>query len=398
MESKVTKEKHSVKMTVMVTPAEMLKYFDEAYNAMAPEVKIDGFRPGKAPRNVIEEAIGVSRIMSQAIDKAIEENYYAALIKNKLIPVNQPSMVIDKYPKYGATVEEIAENFEFTAEFEVIPEFELGDYSKIKVEKTKKEEVKDSDIEKILTHLQKQKADFAIVDRAAAKGDFAEINFEGSIGHVRKDAMCSKNHPLVLGENTLIPGFEDEILGMKKGEEKTFPIKFPKDYHSKEYAGKEAEFKVTLNELKEVKLPAVDAEFAKNFGHETPEELKKAIAENLDKELVEKSQNELEAKIIEKMLPLVKLEVPESLITRETDRMIGDYSRQLESQGMNFEQYLASIKKTDEEMRKEMRTQAEKNVKVGLMLGKVIEKEKIDADAPDAAKKAIEHLVKTVVK
>lgn len=398
MESKVVKQKHNVKMTVIITPEEMVKFFDEAYKHLSPNVKIDGFRPGKAPRNVIEETIGVSSIMSHALDHAIEENYYSALVQNKLMPVNQPSMVIDKYPKYGATAEEVGDNFEFTAEFEVIPAFELGDYSKIKVERTKKEEVKDDDIEKILTHLQKQKADFVAVDRAAIKGDFVEINFEGSIGHVKKDAMCSKNHPLVLGENTLIPGFEDEVVGMKKGEEKTFKIKFPKDYHGKEYAGKEAEFKVTLVELKEVKLPPVDSEFAKNFGHDTTKALKKAISENLEKELVEKNQNELEAKIIEKMLPLVKLEVPESLITRETDRMIQDFTKQLETQGMNYDQYLTSIKKTMDDIRKDMRGQAEKNVKVGLMLGKIIEKEKIDANAPDAARKAIEHLVATVVK
>jgi len=399
MEAKVENLKNSkVKLTITVSPKEMVRYFSEVYIKLAPTVKLDGFRPGKAPKKLIEETIGITRLMSEALDTAVQESYYKALIDNKLTPVAQPNVVINKYPNYGDTEADIKNEFEFTAELDVLPPVTLGDYSKLKVDKGEKEKPKAEDVEKILDHLQKQKANFQPVERAAKMGDFVELSFEGTFKGVRIDAMCSKNHPIVLGEGKLIPGFEEEVVGMKKGEEKTFKIKFPKDYHSKEYAGKEAEFKVSVNELKEVTFPKVDEEFAKNFGHETVPELKKAIEKNLDRELEERYQQELETKIIEKMLPLLKAEIPTSLIDQEIDRMIHDYSHQLEHQGLNFEKYLESIKKTREEIRKDMAPQAEKNVKVGLLLGKIIEGQKIDSKDEQAGHKAMEHLIKTLTK
>ncbi len=399
MEAKLEKQKGAkVKLTITVSPKEMIKYFNDAYEKLAPSVKLDGFRPGKAPKKLIEETIGVTRIMSDALDKAVQESYFKSVVEQKLTPVNQPNIVINKYPNYGETEEIIANDLEYVAEIEILPEVVLGDYSKFKVDTGKKEKAKKEDVDKILSHLQKQKAAFTPVEREAKKGDFVEITFEGFLKHVRIDAMCSKNHPVVLGEGSLIPGFEDHVIGMKKAEEKTFNIKFPKDYHAKEYAGKEAEFKVTLNELKEVKLPTVDEEFAKTFGQESVEELKQSIEKNLDKELEERFQQELEIKVMDKVLPLLKAEVPSSLVEKEIDRMIHDYSHQLEHQGLNFDQYLQSIKKTMDEIRKDMAVQAEKNVKVGLLLGKVITDQKIDANDPEAGKKAMEHLVKALTK
>ena len=399
MDAKIEKLKNAkIKLKITVTPKEMVKYFNNAYEKIAPTIKLDGFRPGKAPRQLTEETIGITRLLSEALDQAVQESYFKALSENMITPVNQPNIVINKYPKYGENEETIASDFEFEAEVEILPEVVLGDYSKLKIDAGKKEEVKKDDVEKILAHLQKQRSNFEEIDRPATKGDLAEISFEGSLKNVRIDAMCSKNHPVVLGESSLIPGFEDEIIGMKKGEEKTFKIKFPKDYHSKEYAGKEAEFKVSVNELKKVILPEINDEFAAGFGQKDVAELKKSVEKNLEKELEEKYEHELEAKAIEKVLPLLKVEVPASLVEREIDRMIHDFTHQLEHQGLNFEAYLSSIKKTNEEMRKDMGVQAEKNVKVGLLLGKIIQEQKMDHNAEDSGRKAIKYLVDSLTK
>ncbi len=399
MQTKVEKLKQGkVKIVITIEPKELVKYFNHSYEELAPSVKLDGFRPGKAPRTLIESSIGVTRILSDALDHAVSETYQEALFTEKITPVTPPTIKINKYPTYGATEEEVKNPLEYEAELTVLPEVKLGDYSKIKIEKPKTESVSDSDLEKILENLRRQKATFDPIDRTAKMGDLADLSYEGSIKGVKIEAMASKNHPVVLGEKTLIPGFEEEVVGMKKYDKKTFKIKFPKDYHAKEYAGKEAEFAVEVNDLKEVKLPEVDDSFAADFGHKTAADLKKAITENLQQEYSQKAQNDLEQAILDKMLPLVKVEVPDAMIESEIDRMIHDYEHRLQHSGLNFQAYLDSTKKTVEGLRKEMRESAIKNIKVGLMLGKIIEQEKIDHKNPDAGKLAIEHLVKTLTK
>lgn len=399
MEVKVEKLKQSkVKLIVTLSPAEMIKHFDHAYEHIAPTVKLTGFRPGKAPRKLIESTVGISRILSEAIDMAINDGYVGAVKQEKISPLSSPSIKINKYPNYGETVEEVATPLEFEIEVAVYPDVTLGDYSKIKVEAPKKETLQAEDTKKILDNLQKQKANFIEIDRPAKMGDWAEVSFEGTIKGVKIDAMCSKNHPLILGENTLIPGFEDEIVGLKKGEKKTFKIKFPKDYHAKEYAGKEAEFSVEIVNVKEVKLPAIDDTFAADFGMKTADELKKEIAKNLERELEKKYTSELEGKVLEKVLPLVKADIPVQMIDTEVERMLTGYQEQIKNMNMDFDTYLKSVKKTVDEVKKDMRPTAEKNVKIGLMLGKIIEELKLDVNKPESGTKAVEHLIKTVTK
>lgn len=399
MEIKVEKLKQGkVKLVITLEPSEMIKHFNHAFEHIAPTVKLSGFRPGKAPKKLIESTVGISRILSESLDMAINEGYLKALKENKLSPVSSPSIKINEYPNYGETAEEIGNPLEFEMEVAVFPDVTLGDYSKLKIDKPSKEEVKKEDIDKILDNLQKQKATFTEIDREAKNGDWAEVSFEGSLKGVRIDSMCSKNHPIVLGENSLIPGFEEQIVGMKKGEKKTFKIKFPKDYHAKEYAGKEAEFAVEITNLKEVKLPPVDDAFAADFGQKSADELIEAIEKNLALELDKKYQDELEGKVLDKILPLVKTEIADAMIDQEVGRIFTGYQEQLKKMNMDFDTYLKSIKKTAEEIQKEMRPTAEKNIKIGLMLGKIIEELKLDRDNPESGKKAVEYLVKTLTK
>ncbi|MFA7253708.1 MAG: trigger factor [Patescibacteria group bacterium] len=399
MNAKVEKLKNSrVKMTITVEASEMVNYFEKAYEKLAPSVSLAGFRPGKAPKDLTESSIGITRLLSEGLDAAINESYVKALTENQLNPLSSPNIAINKYPEFGHNAEEIKNDLEYTAEIDLYPEVTLGDYSKLKVDLPKKEEAKDEDIQKILDNLLKQKASFSDIDRETKIGDLAEVSFEGSIKKVKIDAMCSKNHPVVIGEKSLIPGFEEEIIGMKKGESKEFKIKFPKDYHSKEYAGKDAEFKVTLNNLKEVKMPELDDAFAADFGQKNVSDLKGAIKKNLEHELDQKYEQELENKVLEKVLPLVKADLPDTMIDHEVERMIEGYKKQLEGMNLNFDAYLASTKKTIDDLKKEMHPTAERNVKIGLLLGKIVEEQKIDHHSEDAAKKAIDYLVKTLTK
>lgn len=397
MESKKEKLKGSkVKLTVTVPAADMAKYYKHAFDHLAPSVKIQGFRPGKAPRAMIESGVGISRIVSHALDEAVQDSYVEALTKDKLAPIAPPSIAITKYPEYGLDAEEVKNDLEYTAEVDLFPEVELEDYSKVKIEDKGIEKVKEEDVKKILEHLQKQKAEFTEIDRAAKKGDFAEIDFAGFDKGVQQEAMTSKNHPIVLGEGSLIPGFEDEIAGMKKGEEKSFKITFPKDYHAKEHAGKEVEFKVKLNALKEVKLPELDDAFAKNFDRKDMADLRAGIEESLGHELEHKHEHEIEEKVVEKMLPLLKVEVPESMVEQEVDRTIEGFRKQLENQRIDFDTYMKSTKKDMAAMRKDARPQAEKNIKVGLLLGKIIKDQKLDEKDPQAGRKALDFLVKAL--
>lgn len=399
MESKVEKLKQSrIKISILVTPEEMVKYFNTAFEHIAPTVKLDGFRPGKAPRVAIESAIGVTRIISEALDMAINETFKKAVSEHDIVPMSQPNITVEKYPNYASKAEEIKNNLEFTLEFASFPEVKIDNYSKVKVDLPKKEEVKEEDIKKILNNLQKQKSNFKEVDRGAKLGDFADLSYEGMLKKVKIDAMSSKSHPMVLGEGNLIPGFEEEVVGMKTGEEKTFKIKFPKDYHSKDYAGKEAEFKVTLNNLKEVILPEFDNAFAADFGAKTIEELKEKIKENLAHELEHKNKEQIEIAVLDKVLPKVHAEIPEEMIKEEVDRMMAGYKSQLSSMNLNFESYLQSIKKTEEEIVKEMRPTAEKSIKTGLLLGKIIEEQELDREDKEAGRKAMQYLVDKIIK
>lgn len=393
MEEKVEKlGKGKNKLTITVPAEKMAGYFARSLEKLSQNVKIAGFRPGKAPRMILEENIGKARILAEALDLAVSETYFEAITKEKIAPISSPNVSISKYPNYGQG-EEVTEGMVYEAEVESMPEIELADYSNLKLDKIEKKAPSKEDVSKVLGYFQKQRAAFNNVDRPAKKGDRVEINFEGTLKKVRIDQMCSKNHPLVVGEGNMIPGFEDQIVGMKKGEKKTFKIKFPKDYHAKEYAGKEAEFEIELLDIKEIKLPDLDNEFAKGFGHDTISQLEKAVEANIAKEMEMEYQNAVESQAIEKVLPLLKAEVPESLVARETDRMVGDMEKQLQAQGISMDVYLKGIKKDIAELKQGFEKQAEKNVKIGLLLSKLIDDLGLDRNKPESAKKAVEHLI-----
>lgn len=393
---KIQKEnlkKSRVKMQIEVEPKELVGYFRITFEKLAKNVKIDGFRAGKAPFKMVEGVVGYNRLLGEGIDEAINASYRLAIGQEKIYPVSIPKVEIKKTPGFSLDETAILDNLVFEIEVDVMPTVELKDFSKAKIKTIEKRKAEDEEVEKILNQLMKQKATFKNRDSAVLKGDRVDITYDGYLKNVKVDRMCSKNHPLIIGEGTLIPGFEDQLIGMKKTEKKEFEIKFPKDYHDKEIAGNSAKFEVILNDAKEVVLPKLDKEFAKQFGHSSIEKLRTEIKKSLEKEIEKEYKDKVETAVLEKMLEYIRTELPDGLVEQEVERMFSAHKEQIEKYGVKFDQYLANSKKTEDELKKDMLKQAEKNVKVGLMLGKVIEQQKIDPKSDKAGEKALQYLV-----
>ncbi len=379
--------KSRINLTVELSDEEMVKYYDRAFERLAPSVKVKGFRPGKAPKNIIENMLGKTAVKAEAIELAIQDSCISGLKENNKVSVESPKI----------DIKQDEEGLVYDAEVDVWPEIEVGEYEKLKVKKPVVEEVKEKEIKQIFEYLQKQKATTKEVDRQAKMGDWVTIDFEGKLNGVVQENMVSKNHPVILGSGSLIPGFEDEIVGMKKDEEKTFEIKFPKDYHEKSIAGKKTEFKVKLHLVKEMEMPEVDDKFAKDFGHDDVVKLREAIEKDLSKEKEAKNKQMIEGLVIDKVLTVTKTEIPEALVEQDLDRIMHQLEHEAKNYGLTLEQYLLSMKKTLEEVRKGWREQAEKNVKIGLMLGEVARRENLDKEAKDIAQQAVGKLMEKIV-
>ena len=267
----------------------------------------------------------------------------------------------------------------FTATVQTKPEVKLGKYKGIEIKKIEYK-VEDKDIEHELGHMQERNARLVTVeDRPVQKDDTAVIDFEGFVDGVAFEGGKAENHELVIGSNTFIPGFEDQIIGMKTGEEKDINVKFPDEYFSKDLAGKDATFKVKLNEIKVKEMPNLDDEFAKDVSEfDTLEELKKSIQEKLEEENKTREKHETEDNAIQAVCDGVEVEIPNGMIEMEIDNAVRDIETRLSYQGMKLEQYLQMMGKTMSEFRKEYEEQAQKSVKTRLVLEAVAQDAKIE--------------------
>jgi trigger factor len=383
-----------VKLTITVS-AEIFRHgFATELKEIAKDVKIEGFRPGKAPEAQIIAKIGRQQIEAGALDRALNEAYYEGLKEQNIIPVEGPNVEITTFtaPSEATLATEAVATF--TAEVDILPIIELKNYKKMKLKVPKLEEVKEADVEEVVQYLLKQRSTLkeAGKDVVVVKGIWADIAFDGSVGGVKREDMKSEHHPLVVGEGQLIPGFEDAMMGLKVGEEKTFTVTFPKEYHASELAGKKAEFTVKINELKELLLPELDRDFTQPLGFDTVELFKNSIKENLVDERKQRQKQELEDKAVEELIKLTKFDVPQSMVYQEVERVKVDTKAQVERMGMTWDQYLEQMGRKIEDVEKEMHEQAEKNVRIGLALGKVVQEEKIE-DRDNGMKLAVEKLV-----
>ncbi len=363
------------------------KVFDEGikkvFNKNAKYFNIPGFRKGKAPMNIVEKYYGDEIFYEDAFNEVVPSVYDEAVKTEKLEVVSKPKIDIVQIGK--------GKDLIFTAIVETKPEVKLGKYKGISVEKIEYK-VTDKDIEDELNRMAERNSRMITVsDRAAKKGDTAVIDFLGTVDGVPFEGGKAENHELELGSNTFIPGFEDQVIGMKTEEVKDVNVKFPEEYFSKELAGKDAVFKVTVHEIKKKELPKIDDEFAKDVSEfDTIAELKSDIKSKKEKQNEDKSKAELEETAVKAVAKDSEVEIPEGMIELEIDNMEQDMDRRLAYQGINLEQYLQMLGKTKADFRNESVEPAKESIKLRLVLEAVCKDAKIEADEKEISAKVTE--------
>ncbi|MEQ8408039.1 MAG: trigger factor [Gammaproteobacteria bacterium] len=365
------------KMTIAV-PSEQV---DTAVNARLQEaaknIRMNGFRKGKVPLKVVKDRYGKG-VRQEVAGELMSQSYYEALNEQSIKPAGQP--------RIEATKLEEGEDLEFTAVFEVYPEIELPDFSKIKAEQLQAD-VEDADIDEMIETLRKQRQTWSEVDRAAADKDMVNIDYVGRKDGEEFDGGKAAGTNLVLGSERMIPGFEDGIIGKKPGEEFTLKLTFPEEYQNADLAGQEVEFDLTLNTVSEQTLPEVNEEFYASFGVEEGgmEAFREEVANNMRRELKTATRNKLKNKIMDELLKLVDVTVPAALIAGEVDQLRNQALQQMGG-GQNIDKNMLP----DELFRE----QANRRVVLGLVLGEVIQDQGMKAD-PDKVRTAVEELAST---
>ncbi len=367
-----TKNANEVKIELTVEAQKFEEAIKKVYFQSAKYFNIPGFRKGKAPLQIVEKYYGKEIFYEDAFNELAPEVLEEAVKENNLEIVSRPEIDITQIEK--------GKDLIFTAVMQTKPEVELGKYKGIEIKKIEYN-VTDEDIDHELHHMQEHNSRLVNVEnRPVEKGDTTVIDFEGFVDGVAFDGGKAEGHELEIGSNTFIPGFEDQIIGMKLDEEKDINVKFPDEYFSKDLAGKDATFKVKLHEIKKKELPKLDDEFAKDVSEfDTLEELKKDIKEKKEKQNKEKAKYETEEAVIKAVCEDMKVEIPQGMIETETQNMLKDIETRLSYQGLKLEQYLQMMGKTAEEVKKEYEPQAIEAIKSRLALEAIVKAEKIEA-------------------
>ena len=382
MECKVEKTENAneVKLNVTIEAEKFDEAIKKVYFKSAKYFNIPGFRKGKAPMNIVEKYYGKEIFYEDAFNEVVPEELEKVVEENKLEVVSRPDIEVKQIGQ--------GQDLIFTAVFQTKPEAELGKYKGVEIKKIEYK-VTDEDVEHELAHMQEHNSRLiSVEDRPVEKGDIANINFEGFVDGVAFEGGKAENHDLEIGSNTFIPGFEDQIIGMKIDEEKDIKVKFPDEYFSKDLAGKDATFKVKVNEIKKKELPKLDDEFAKDVSEfDTLKELKESIKEKQQKQNDERAKYETQDAVIKAVCENVKVDIPSGMIETETENMLKDMEQRLAYQGLKLDQYLQMMGKTREEMQKEYEPQATEAIKSRLALEAVIKAEKIEVPEIDVDEK-----------
>lgn len=378
-----TENKNEVKLSFEIEAEKFEDAMKKVYAKTAKYFTIPGFRKGKAPMAIVERTYGSSIFYEDTFNELVPDIYDEAIKENKIEAVSRPQIDISQMEK--------GKDLKFTAIVQIKPEVKLGKYKGIELKKIEYT-VSDKDVEHELGHMAEHNARLVTVDdRPVEKGDITIIDFAGSIDGVAFEGGTATNQELEIGSNKFIPGFEDQIIGMKVNEEKDINVTFPEDYFSKDLAGKEATFKVTLHEIKKKELPKIDDDFAKDVSEfDTLADLKADIKSKMEKENEERAKYESEEAAIEAVCKDVEVDIPFGMIETEIDNMVKDIENKLSYQGLTLDQYLKLTNKTMENLRKEFDEQANKAVKSRLVLEAIIKAEDIKPDDKEVEEKVKE--------
>jgi len=359
-------------LKVKVARPEITEKVDVRLQEMKQRANIKGFRPGKVPLEHLRRLYGRS-IMTEVLQQTISETSQKALAEREERPAQQPEINL---PEDAKDVENIISgdaDLEYTMSFEVIPEMELADLGKLKLEK-EVAEVEDEDVEKSVQQLLESSATYEPKDGAAEDGDQLKVSFVGKIDGEPFEGGAAEDIAVVIGKNQFIPGFEEGLVGAKPGEERTIDVTFPQEYGAEHLAGKDAQFEVTVKEVGAPKLPQADDDFASNIGFETMDKLRDAIRDKLGKELEQASRTKLKRQLLDQLDEAHDFELPNSLVEQEFNELWGQVTQQMERAGESFE----DSGKTEDEARDENRKLAERRVRLGLVLAEIGQRNNIE--------------------
>jgi trigger factor len=364
-------------LTVEVEAAEFNSALDKAFKKVVKTVQVPGFRKGKMPRPIFEKRFGVESLYQDALDIILPEAYSKAIDETGIEPVDRPEVDVEQIEK--------GKNLIFTAKVTVKPEVKLGDYKGLEVE-AQDTEVTDEDVENELKSMQERHAELVVKeDGEVEDGDTAVIDFEGFLNGEAFEGGKGENHSLEIGSGQFIPGFEEQLVGKKSGEETEITVTFPEEYHSEDLAGKEVQFKVKIHDIKTKELPELDDEFAKDADEEVEslDALKEKIKNRLQEQKTQDAENNKRQTLVEKASENTEVDVPDAMVETELDRMLQEFEQNLQMQGMTLDMYQQFSGQDKDALKEQMREDAKKRVQTNLTLEAISETENLEATDED---------------
>src|SRR3990167_2712213 len=380
-------DQNQTELVIELDRNDLKKYIEQVESEFGKSLQLDGFRKGKVPKDLIKKNLDAKQVLESALDLAMRDSLAKTTEKEKLDVLNASNLEIK---------ENTPEKLIYKVMLTLFPEIKIQDFSKLKVAK-QEIQVEQKDVDGTLETIKASRSILHDKDGTVENGDRVEVDFEVRHNGQVLEGGISKNHPLVVGGKNFMPGFEDNLLGMKKDEEKTFSLVAPKDYYIKKIAGQKLDFTVRVNNIKLVELPKVYDEFAKSLGNfqnlnQFTENVKNGITK--EKKLKEKQRVRLE--IINHIIKNSSIVIPEILINQQLDSMVGNLDRDLHANGMELGLYLAQMGKTQDELKKEWRNEAERQVKTVMILHKVAKDNNISA-SPEEVDEALSTTVQSMV-
>ncbi len=359
-------------LTVEVSAEKVSKGLDTAFQKVVKKVSVPGFRKGKVPRSLFEKRFGVESLYQDALDILLPDAYGNAIDETGIEPVDRPEIDIEQMEK--------GKDLIFKATVTVKPEVTLGEYKGLEIEELDTT-VTDEDVQNELETLQNRQAELVVKEEGTAEnGDTVVIDFNGFVDGEEFEGGKAENYSLEIGSNSFIPGFEEQLIGVKAGESKDVEVTFPEEYHAAELAGKPATFKVTVHEIKAKELPELDDEFAKDVDEEveTLEALKEKIRTRLEDSKKHEAEHHLRDSLVEKAADNAQVEIPEVMVENEVNRMLQEFEQRLQMQGMNLELYFQFSGQDESALREQMKEEAEKRVKNNLTLEAIAKAENLE--------------------
>lgn len=374
------KEGNEGLLQVTVPAEEVDKALDQAFKKVVKQINVPGFRKGKVPRPIFEQRFGVEALYQDAVDILLPKAYSNAVEEAGINPVDQPEIEVTQIEK--------GKEFKFDATVTVEPEVELGDYKGLEIEK-QDTKLTDEEVETTINQRLEAMADMVIKeDGEVEEGDTVNLDFDGYVDGEQFEGGQADGYDLEIGSGMFIPGFEEQLVGLKVGEEKDVEVTFPEEYHAEELAGKPATFKTKINEIKTKEVPELDDELANELDSEanTVDEYKENLRKQLTESKATEAENVQKEEAITKATDNAKVDIPDAMIKTEEDRMLQEFAQRLQQQGLNLETYFQISGQSEEDLRGQMKEDAEQRVKTNLTLAAIADAENIEASDEDVEK------------